>query len=91
MNVISMRSLFGGQGAADVSPDARTALARADVIVGVDVATQREFTIYGTPSFEDTVQLETVVAMNTVRVELDEVAGDLQKLVALVRSIKARP
>ncbi len=86
-----MKSLFGEKGSADLSPDARAALAQADVIVGVDVATQREFTIFGTPAFEDTVQLGTEVAMNTVRVELDEVAGDLNRLVALVRAIKARP
>ncbi len=67
MHVISMKSLFRGQGEADVSPEIRAALAQADVIVGVDPATQREFTIFGTPSFEDTVQLDTVVAMNTVR------------------------
>jgi len=91
MDVVSMKDLFSDTGRPDLSPDARTALAQADVIVGVDVATQREFTIFGTPSFEETVQLNTEVAMNTVRVELDEGAGELNKLVALVRSIKARP
>jgi hypothetical protein len=91
MDVVSMKALFGETGGTSLSPEARAALARADVIVGVDVATQREFTIFGTPAFEETVQLDTDVAMNTVRVELDESAGELHKLVALVRAIKARP
>jgi hypothetical protein len=91
MNVVSMKDLFNEMGAADLSPEVRAALSHADVIVGVDVATQREFTIYGTPSFEETVQLNSDVAMNTVRVELDEPAGELNKLVALVRAVKGRP
>jgi precorrin-6B methylase 1 len=91
MTVVSMKDLFGEAGIAGLSPEARAALSTADVIVGVDVATQREFTIFGTPAFEETVQLDSEVAMNTVRVELDEPAGELHKLVALVRAIKARP
>ncbi len=91
MHVVSMKDLFGANGRAELSPEVRAALLGADVIVGVDVATQREFTIFGTPAFEETVQLDSEVSMNTVRVELDETAGELQKLVALVRAVKGRP
>jgi hypothetical protein len=91
VNVIMMKDLFVGPGGGDVSPEARAALAQADVILGVDRRTQREFTIFGTPSFEETVQLGQEVSMNTVRVELDDCDGELNKLATLVRSIKGRP
>lgn len=74
----------------ELSPEARATLARAEVIIAVDVNTQREFTVYGTPSFEETVQIGRDVALDTVRVELDEAADDLEKLGMLVQTIKGR-
>jgi hypothetical protein len=72
----------------NLSADARAALAEADVIIGVDVAGQREFTVFGTPELEDSGSVKKPVALRTVRVFLDCAAGDLDELLALVQIIK---
>jgi hypothetical protein len=67
---------------------ARAALAEADVIIAVDSATQREFTVYGRPSLESTTSLKKPTAMRTVRVRVDCASGELEKLLDLVRAVK---
>jgi len=91
MDVIPIKALFDKQGKLNVKSAVRSALLEADVIIGVDVASQRQFTVFGTPAFEETVRVGTDVAMHTVRVEIDEQAGELNRLVELVQSIKGRP
>lgn len=81
---------LAGRGEIELSPEARVALGRAEVIIAVDVNTQREFTLYGTPSFEETVQIGRDAALDTVRVELDDGDDQLRKLVSLVQAIKGR-
>lgn len=70
------------------SDEARAALVRADVIIGVDTASQQEFTVYGTPPLESTMNLKKLSAMRVVRVTLDCNNQDLEKLMALVRRIR---
>ncbi len=70
------------------SDEARAALAEADVITGLDVNTQREFTVFGTPPLESTVTLKRPSAMRVVQVRIDGSAGSLAKLVALVQDLK---
>ena len=67
---------------------ARAALVEADLIIGVDAATEREFTVYGMPSLESSVSIKRPSAMRTVRVLLDCKNGELEDLVAIVQAIK---
>jgi hypothetical protein len=88
MKVTPIESLFHDGGERGLRPEARAAIARADVIIGVDSATQNEFTVYGTPAFEESVPIGKEVALRTVRIGFSEQAGELEKVVAIVRAIK---
>jgi hypothetical protein len=83
MNVVQIESLVS-----PLTEDELAALAEADVIVGVDVLTQRQFTVFGVPSLESTTSLKKPTAMRTVRVTLNCQAGELEQLLALVRAVK---
>ena len=72
----------------NLSPEARAELARADVIIGVDTMSQREFTVFGTPALESTTSLRRLSAMRVVRVALDCNNKELEMLMALVRRVK---
>lgn len=71
-----------------LSAEAQAALTEADVIIGVDTSSQREFTVFGTPALESTMSLKTLSAMRVVRVTLDCNNQELEKLMALVRRVK---
>jgi hypothetical protein len=73
---------------ARVSDDERAALCEADVITGIDVQTEREYTVYGTPSLESTVSLKRPAAMRVVQVRLNDPKSDLERLVALVKMLR---
>jgi hypothetical protein len=66
----------------------RRLIRRAEVVLAVDTATQREHTLFGTPSFVETVRIGHDVALETLRVEIDENAGELDQLSKLVQSVK---
>jgi hypothetical protein len=66
----------------------RDSLSTADVIIGVDHRTQREFTVFGMPALESTTTLKTLSAMRVVRVTLDCDKEHLEHLTALVRRLK---
>ena len=70
------------------SEEERAALVVADVIIGVDTASQREFTVFGTPALESTTRLDKLTAMRVVRVWLDCNNRELEKLMELVRRVK---
>ena len=72
----------------ELSREALAALADADVIIGVEVDTEREFTVFGTPSLESTVSLKRPAAMRVVRVPLSRSSDALSRLYALVRRVK---
>lgn len=71
-----------------LSAEARSAIVEADVIIGVDLKSQREFTVFGTPALESTSSLKKLSAMRVVRVSLDCDKKELEKLMALVRLVK---
>jgi hypothetical protein len=83
MNVIPIDALVP-----TLTAEARAALLEADVIIAVDTASQREFTVFGTPALESTGSLRRISAMRIVRVALDCNAKELEKLMALVRTVK---
>lgn len=70
------------------SPEAQAALSAADVIIGVDLSTEREFTVFGTPALESTTSLKKLSAMRVVRVALAGQTRELERLIALVERIK---
>ena len=74
-----------------LSEESRTALTDADIIIGVDVHTQCEFTIFGTPPLESTISLRRPAAMRVVRVSIDGAAGELDRLIELVHKLKGQP
>ena len=71
-----------------LSAEARAALRKADVIIGIDTTSQREFTVFGTPSLESTMRVKKRSSMRVVRVALDCNNKELEKLMALVRRVK---
>ena len=83
MTIIPIQSLVD-------AADARSAVAEADVVIGVDLASQRAFTVYGTPALEESIQIGREGAVRTVRGGFDQKSGELEQLMALVRSIKGR-
>jgi hypothetical protein len=90
MDTIPFAALRGEKSADSPAGEIRAALASADVVIGVDAATQREFTVFGTPPLEESFVAGKKLAIEVVRVELDQRSGELDQLMALVRSIKGR-
>ncbi|MBI3840174.1 MAG: hypothetical protein HY288_19810 [Planctomycetia bacterium] len=86
MQIIPIEALFAER----LSTGPRAALAKAEVIIGVDVPSQRQFTLFGTPALEESVQIGKRQALRTVRIEFNAQTGDLDKLVALIQLIKGR-
>jgi hypothetical protein len=83
MGVITFNSLDQA-----LDDDLRAALEEADIIIGIDVDTQREFTVFGTPPLESTCSIKKPSAMRIVRIPLDGKACGLDRLVDLVRAVK---
>ncbi len=81
MTIIPIQSLID-------APEARGAVAAADVVIGIDQASQRAFTVFGTPALEESIQFGRDGALRTVRVGFDQKSGQLELLMSLVRSIK---
>ena len=68
--------------------ETRESLVSADIIVGVDQRTQREFTVFGMPALESTTSIKKLSAMRVVRVMLDCEKEHLEHLTSLVRRLK---
>ena len=85
---VSLDAILGSAGADDQSAACRKLLVEADVVIGVDAASRREFTIYGTPPLEATATMGADQALRTLRVTLDQSRGQLDQLTALVKVLK---
>lgn len=70
--------------------DPRESLATADVILGVDVMTEREFLVYGRDALEDVTEGGEPRPMVVLRVGLDQETDELEKLIALVQTTRGR-
>jgi hypothetical protein len=71
-----------------MSSHARAALAAADIVLAVDNRTQNEFTVFGTPALESTMNLKSLSAMQVARVLFDYDCGQLEQLSRIVRRVK---
>ena len=91
--VIPFDALFGE--GVEPSPELpihpREMLRQADVILGVDVMTRREFLLYGRETLEEIAETGQPETIGIVRVELDQETGELEKLTALVEELKGPP
>ena len=85
---MGIRSIRFLPGAENDQAELRRLIRRAEVVIAVDTAMQREHTLFGTPSFEETIRIGHEVALETLRVEIDENAGELDQLSKLVQSVK---
>lgn len=83
MNTLSIDALRP-----DLSAEARSTILEADVVIGIDLLSLREFTVFGTPALESTVTMKKPSAMRVVQVTLNCASGDLDQLAAIVRDIK---
>jgi hypothetical protein len=83
-----MKVLPIGSLGSQLTEDSRALLAEADVIIGVDQVTLREFTVFGTPALESTITMKKPSAMQVVQVPLDFNNGELEELAQLVRELK---
>ena len=71
-----------------LSSHARAALAAADIVLAVDNRTQNEFTVFGTPALESTMNLKSLSAMQVARVLFDYDCQQLEQLSRIVRRVK---
>ena len=71
----------------ELTDSERAALAQADIITGVDVQTEEEFTVFGTPPLESTVSMKRPAAMQIVQVRIHG-KRDLDELVELVQTVR---
>lgn len=71
-----------------LSSHARATLAAADIVLAVDNRTQNEFTVFGTPALESTMNLKSLSAMQVARVLFDYDCQQLEQLSRIVRRVK---
>jgi hypothetical protein len=73
------------------SPDARQAIAEAEIIVGVDTISGRHFIVYGRDAAKNFAANDVgPPPMLAVSLTRDFGSHDLEKLLAMVRAVKGR-
>lgn len=86
---IPINALFAADGSRpNPNLDTRQALAAADVILGIDVMSKREFVLYGKKTLEKIARGKVGQSVSVFRIELDEDSDDLERAVALVEVVK---
>ena len=87
-DTISIDAILGAPGAESQAAPSRRLLVEADIVIGVDVASRREFTVFGTPPLEATAPSGAEQGLRMLRVTLDQLRGQLDQLAALVKILK---
>ncbi len=88
-SVIPIAALFGEETEPNLSCDPRPKLAAAEIIMGVDVMSGREFLLYGREALQAFVDSGTPEqAFSTLRIGLDQETDELEKICALVEVVK---
>ena len=89
---ISLNDLLAAESreAGAESPDPRELLRSAEVILGQDITSGRQFIVYGRETVEEIAAGQSGAARHVaiVAVELEHQTDDLNKLLALVESLK---
>ena len=86
--VIPIAALFDEGVGPNRANDLRPALAAADVIVGVDVMSEREFLVFGRKTLQDSLASGSPIAVPAMYISLDQDTDELEQLIAAVRAIK---
>ena len=86
--IIPLEALFDEGTGPNLSADPRNALRDADVIIGVDVMSRREFVVYGRKSIEKLFRSGKPERLGVMYIGLDQETEELEKLIALVRVVK---
>jgi hypothetical protein len=89
-DAIPIEALFGEGLSPNLDANPRRALHEADVILGVDVMSQREFLLFGRDAIDRIIATGKAEMCRVLRIELDQETTELEKAVALVRTVKGR-
>jgi len=87
-DVIPIAALFDEAYGPNLSDDPRSDLHAADIIMGVDVMSQREFIVYGRDLLERIAAGTQATEASMMRIGIDQDADELQRMIALVITIK---
>ena len=87
-DVISIAALFDEAYGPNLSDDPQPDLRAADIIMGVDVMSQREFIVYGRDLLERIAVGTQATKTSIMRIGVDQDTDELQRLLALVTTIK---
>ena len=88
-NIIPLEALFAAD-SFDPNPecDPREMLHVADVVLGVDVMSQREFLVFGKKALERIVTTGVTEELAVVKIGVDQETDELEKLLALMTVVK---
>ena len=70
--------------------DARQALHDAEVILGVDVMSEREFLVYGSETLRLIVANKRPADCRVLRIGIDQESDELERLLAIVQVVKGK-
>ena len=87
-DVIPIAALFDEAYGPNLSDDPRPDLRAADIIMGVDVMSQREFIVYGRKLLERIAAGTQATEASMMRIGVDQDTDELERLLALVLTIK---
>ena len=85
---IPIDALFDDHCDVNESKDYRPVLNAADIILGVDVMSEREFLVFGRQALEQIAVSGQTDQLVVVKIALDQDSTELEKLIALVTVIK---
>ncbi len=88
MNVIPIDALFNEELGPNESDDPREALQEAEVILAVDVMTQKEAVVFGKELLQEIASGKNAASVAMLRIGLDIETDELEKLLALVQVMK---
>jgi len=71
-------------------PELRPALMRADVIIGVDVMSEREFLVYGRQVLRAVRRARKPRELIVMRIAIDQETDELEMLTAMVELLRGR-
>jgi hypothetical protein len=89
-NVVPIEALFGEAPMPSLPADPRDDLADADVVVAVDVMSQREVLVYGRETLQGVVDRGAARSLQVMYIGLDLDTDELKRLCDLVRIVKGR-
>ena len=90
-HIISIDGLFDKTGIGpntDTDPPVGQVIKEAELIFGRDVMSERLFLVYGADALKEILDKREARDMTEIIIELDQETGELERLCALVQTIK---